>query len=305
MTLVKGLSAFPITPADEAGRINTVAVRALIARLASAGADSIGLLGSTGIYMYLTRKERRRAIEAAMDEADGRLPIIAGIGALRTDEVVRLAQDAKAIGIAAGLLSVPSYTPLTEDEVFEHFSTVAKESGLPVVIYDNPGTTNFSFTPGLVARLARVPGIIAIKNPGWNAEDTSRLLAQQRASVPVDFSIGCSGDWLATETMIAGAEAWYSVLGGLFPEICLKIVGAAQQGHADEARRLDAGLAPIWNLFQRYSSLRVIYTFIEMLDICRADPPRPILPLSGPAKQQVGEVLANLPSDVVDQVWKS
>ena len=305
MTLVKGLSAFPITPADEAGRINTVAVRALIARLASAGADSIGLLGSTGIYMYLTRKERRRAIEAAMDEADGRLPIIAGIGALRTDEVVRLAQDAKAIGIAAGLLSVPSYTPLTEDEVFEHFSTVAKESGLPVVIYDNPGTTNFSFTPGLVARLARVPGIIAIKNPGWNAEDTPRLLAQQRASVPVDFSIGCSGDWLATETMIAGAEAWYSVLGGLFPEICLKIVRAAQQGHADEARRLDAGLAPIWNLFQRYSSLRVIYTFIEMLDICRADPPRPILPLSGPAKQQVGEVLANLPSDVVDQVWKS
>ncbi len=154
MISIGGLSAFPITPADEAGRIDAAALRGLVARLVSAGVDSIGLLGSTGIYMYLTREEWRRAIEAAMDEVAGRLPVVVGIGALRTDEAVRLAQDAKAIGAAAGLLSMPSYAPLTEDEVFEHFSTVVKESGLPVVIYDNPGTTNFRFTPQLVARLA-------------------------------------------------------------------------------------------------------------------------------------------------------
>ncbi|ODT74536.1 MAG: dihydrodipicolinate synthase family protein [Pelagibacterium sp. SCN 64-44] len=300
MMLAKGLSAFPITPADEAGRIDAIGLRALVARLVEAKVDSIGLLGSTGIYMYLTRQERRRAIETAMDEANGRLPIIVGVGALRTDEAVRLAQDAKAIGAAAGLLSVPSYTPLTEDEVFEHVSAVAGQSGLALVLYDNPSTTHFAFTPGLVARLAQVPGIVAIKNPAWAAPDAPGLLARQRALVPADFSIGCSGDWLAMETMIAGADAWYSVLGGLFPHICLKIIRAAQDGQADEARRLDAELAPLWALFRHYSSLRVVYALIEMLGICRADPPRPLLPLSEEARRQVGEMLASLSPGLLD-----
>ncbi|WP_323014498.1 dihydrodipicolinate synthase family protein [Devosia sp.] len=300
MMLARGLSAFPVTPADAAGRVDAIGLRALVARLVEARVDSIGLLGSTGIYMYLSREERRRAIETAMDETKGRLPIIVGVGALRTDEAVRLAQDAKAIGAAAGLLSVPSYTPLTEDEVFEHVSAVAGESGLALVLYDNPSTTHFAFTPGLVARLAQVPGIVAIKNPAWTAQDAPGLLARQRALVPAGFSIGCSGDWLASETMIAGADAWYSVLGGLFPHICLKIIRAARDGQADEARRLDAELAPLWALFRHYSSLRVIYALIEMLGICRADPPRPLLPLADEARRQVGDMLASLPPGLLD-----
>lgn len=298
MTFANGLSAFPITPVDGSGRVDVDALRRLVGRLTAAEVDSIGLLGSTGIYMYLTRAERRRAIEAAVEEASGHTPIIAGIGALRTDDAVKLAQDARAIGAAAGLLSAASYTPLTEDEVFEHFRTVAAEGGIPIVIYDNPGATHFSFTPALVARLARVPGIVAIKNPGWKAQDAARHLAGQRAIVPEGFSIGCSGDWLATETMIAGADAWYSVVAGLFPEICLRIVRAAQRGDADNARRLDAMLAPVWDLFRQFSSLRVVYALLDLLDICQAEPPRPILPLPEQARRQVAAQIAGLAPDI-------
>lgn len=295
MTVPGGLSAFPITPADQAGRIDMVALRKLVARLASAGVDSIGLLGSTGTYMYLTIEERRRAVEAAIDEVAGRTPVIVGIGALRTDDAIRLAQDAKAIGAAAGLLSAASYTPLTDDEVFEHFSTVARESGLPIVIYDNPGTTHFRFTPELIGRLSNVPGIVAIKNPGWSAEDTGRNLAEQRRIAPKGFSIGCSGDWMATETLLAGADTWYSVLGGLLPNICLKLVRSAQKGEAAEARRLNGELAPIWNVFRQYSSLRVVYALAEQLDLCHSKPPPPILPLPESAKRQVAELLTSSP----------
>lgn len=298
MTFANGLSAFPITPADEEGRVDTAALRRLVARMAAAGVDSIGLLGSTGIYMYLSRQERRRAVEAAVDEAAGRTPVITGIGALRTDEATRLAEDAKAIGAAAGLLSAASYTPLTEDEVFEHFSAVARQSRLPLIVYDNPGTTHFSFSPGLVGRLARVPGIIAIKNPGWKAEDAARLLAEQRALTGGDFSIGCSGDWMAADTMIAGADTWYSVLGGIFPAACRDLVRAAQRGDAAEARRLDAALAPLWELFHHHSSLRVVYALAGLLDLCHARPPRPILPLPPAARERVAAVLAQLPRNV-------
>jgi 4-hydroxy-tetrahydrodipicolinate synthase len=164
MTL-KGLSAFPITPCSPDGRVDAGSMRRLLAPLLAAEVDSIGLLGSTGSYPYVTREERRRALDLAIDEASGRVPILVGVGALRTDEAIRLAQDAKAAGAEAGLLAAVSYTPLNEEEVFQHFVAVARGSGLPLCIYDNPGTTHFTFTPALIGRLGHVPGVIAVKSP--------------------------------------------------------------------------------------------------------------------------------------------
>src|SRR6187549_2905392 len=126
MTFARGLSAFPITPMNTNGRVDTPALRRLVAPLAAAKVDSIGLLGSTGSYPFLSRDERRRATEAAIAEVNGRVPVLVGIGALRTNETIELARDAKAAGAGAGLLAPVSYTPLTEDEVFEHFRTVAE-----------------------------------------------------------------------------------------------------------------------------------------------------------------------------------
>ncbi len=149
------LSAFPITPANADGQVDLGALQVLLQRLVAAGVGSIGLLGSTGTYAFLERHQRRRAVEAAVAAAAGRVPILVGVGALRTDAAVRMAQDAKGAGAEAGLLAAMSYTPLTEDEVFVHCETVARESGLPLCLYDNPGTTHFRFTPALVGRLAR------------------------------------------------------------------------------------------------------------------------------------------------------
>src|SRR5215210_7397333 len=221
--LLRGLSAFPITPADAEGRVDLAALRRLVARLCAAKVDSIGLLGSTGTYASLSRFERRRALDAAIEEAGARVPILVGVGALRTDEAVRLAEDAKAAGAAAGLLAPVSYTPLTEDEVFEHFATVARESGLPLCIYDNPGTTHFRFSPALIARLSRVPEIIALKSPAPEPQAVAAHLADLRRVVPDGFSLGYGGDWNAVEALIAGGDAWYSVAAGLFPRISMRI----------------------------------------------------------------------------------
>lgn len=296
MTFLGGLSAFPITPADSHGHVDTAALRQLVGRLAAARVGSIGVLGSTGTYMYLTREERRRALDAAVDEASA-TAVIAGIGALRTDDAVAFAQDARAIGVKAGLLAAVSYTPLDHDEVFEHFLTVARDGGLPLVIYDNPTTTHFRFTPELVARLALVPGIVAIKNPAGNRDETVQHLSSLRALLPQDFSVGYSGDWNATEAMIAGADTWYSVLGGLFPKACLAIIDAAGRGDTVEARRLNAALEPVWDLFRTYSSMRVIHVMVDLLGICRTEPPRPILPLPESVKPRIADVLSGLSSE--------
>src|SRR4051812_31430873 len=165
LPMFRGLSAFPITPADPRGHVDTNGLVRLVQRLAAAEGDSVGLLGSTGTYAYLTRAERRRAVEAAAGCLGGRGPLLVGGGALRAGDAQDLARDAAAAGAAGLLLAPVSYTPLTEEEVFQHFVAVARATNLPLCIYNNPATTHFAFSDALVERLAKVPGITAVKNP--------------------------------------------------------------------------------------------------------------------------------------------
>lgn len=297
MISLKGLSAFPITPSNRDGRVDAGALRALLDPLIAAKVDLVGLLGSTGSYPYFSRDERRRAVQAATALADGNTPILVGIGALRTDDAVRLAQDARDAGATAGLLAAVSYTPLTDDEVFEHFQTVARESGLPICIYDNPGTTYFQFTPALIGRLSLVEGIVAVKSPALDASTVAGHLRELRAVVPDGVALGYSADWNCTEALLAGGDTWYSVLAGIFPKVCVDIVRAATSGDAARARELNARLQPIWDLFRTYSSLRVVYALANLRGVCTAEPPRPILPLPADAQRRVKETLAAMEID--------
>ncbi|TDH61182.1 dihydrodipicolinate synthase family protein [Dankookia rubra] len=292
--MFRGLSAFPITPTDAHGQVNTDGLVRLVQRLAAAEVDSIGLLGSTGTYAYLTRSERRRAIEAAVGCLDGRVPLIVGVGALRTDDAQDLARDAKAAGADGLLLAPVSYTPLTDDEVFEHFVAVAQATELPLCIYNNPGTTHFTFSDDLVVRLAEVPSIAAVKNPAPPPTEARARHEALRARVPSTFAIGYSGDWNTPNAVLAGGDAWYSVVGGLLPVPALGLLRTAQAGDEAEVARWNGRFQPLWDLFKELSSLRVMYAAADILGLCRAKPPRPILPLPPAAYRRVAAALETL-----------
>ena len=289
---VRGLIAFPITPADPHGVADEAALRALLRRLTGARVDAIGLLGSTGLYPFFTRAERRRIIEIAADAAGG-TPLLVGVGALRTDDAVALAQDAAAAGAAELLLAPMAYTPLRDDEVFEHFAAVARATNVPICVYNNPGTTHFTISAALTARLSRVPNIGSAKHPA-PPHDAAAHLANLRAQCAEGFALGYSIDKHATEAMIAGGAAWYSVLGGLFPRPLLAVLAAIRAGDVAQARRLDAALAPVWALFDEHSSLRVMYAAINALGIAQVKPPRPLLPLAPDVEARVMQALAPL-----------
>jgi len=293
-SFLNGLSAFPITPADAGGTVDTAALKRLLAPLVAAKVDSIGLLGSTGSYPFLSRAERRRATDAALEVTHGKVPVLVGIGALRTDEAIALAQDAKAAGASAGLLAPVSYTPLTETEVFEHFSAIASACDLPIVIYDNLATTHFKFTPELVGRIAKIPGVVAVKGASQSPELAAAHHKTLRDAGPPGFSVGYSGDWNATEALIAGGDAWYSVAAGLFPNACLAVTRAALTGNATEARRIDAELQPLWALFKEFSSFRVMYAAAGIMGLTDAAPPRPVLPLPDAVQERIAQVLNEL-----------
>jgi 4-hydroxy-tetrahydrodipicolinate synthase len=274
--MFSGLSAFPITPMNENG-INEAEYAALVQRLAAAGVDAIGALGSTGAYAYLSREERARAARLAVEHA-GSVPVMVAIGALRTRDVLALADDAQRAGVSALLLAPVSYHSLNADEVYQLFATVARHVSLPVCVYDNPGTSRFEFSDALHGRIAQLPNIRSIKIPGVPADPAAAAerVARLRALVPAGVSIGVSGDKYGATGLGARCEVWYSVIGGLFPQTTLAITRAAQAGNAQEAARLSARLKPLWELFGKYNgSLRVIAAAAGLMGLAQ----QPCLPL--------------------------
>lgn len=294
MDLFHGLSAFSLTPTDADGIVQTQALSALIDHIKTADVQSIGLLGSTGGYAYLTREERQRTIHAAVECLNGTIPLIVGVSALRTDEAQALARDAQALGASGLLLSPMSYTPLTDEEVFQHFMAVAQATDLPLCIYNNPGTTKFTFDVTLIQRLANVANIVAIKMPLPADGDFTDEIARLRAVTPSGFAIGYSGDWGAADALLAGCDAWYSVIAGLLPVPALKLTQAAATQNLEKAREIDQSFAPLWSLFEEFGSFRVMYVIADLLGLCSIEPPRPILPLTEPARDRVRQALLHI-----------
>ena len=294
MTLFNGLSAFPITPADESGQVDTEALSRILMPIMAAKADSVGLLGSTGTYVDLNREERQRAVKTAAETINKALPLIVGVGGLRTSDAVAYAQDAQEAGATALLLAPVSYTPLTQDEVFAHFTAIAAATDLPICIYNNPSTTHFSFGLPLLQRLADQSNIAAIKMPLPASGTIRDDLAQLRTNLPDDFSIGYSGDWGCAEGLLEGADTWYSVIGGILPEVSQTLTKAARAGDREQAQAKNATLEPLWSLFKKYGSLRVVYVIAQHLSHTNAQPPRPILPLNTEARARIVKALGAL-----------
>ena len=283
-----GLSAFPLTPLYEQ-RIDERAFGVLVERAVEAGVDSITALGSTGSYVYLNRSERALVTQLAVSHA-GTVPVIAGIGAVRTREILDLAEDAQAAGVAGVLLAPVSYQALTADDVFGLYEDVTAILSVPLVVYDNPGTTHFTFTRDLYQAIAALPNVASIKIPGVppTTADAAAHVASLRELLPPQLSVGVSGDVFGATGLSAGCDVWYSVIGGTLPERTVAITRAAQAGDAALAFELSEQLRPIWQLFAAHGSIRVTAAIAEELGLAsRSCLPLPIRGLPDSARADV------------------
>ncbi|RKS09294.1 4-hydroxy-tetrahydrodipicolinate synthase [Nocardiopsis sp. Huas11] len=290
-----GLSAFPLTPLND-DRFDEHAYAGLIARLVEAGVDSIGALGSTGSYAYLDREERRQVARAAVRSA-GDTPVIVGIGALRTSHVRALAQDAQEAGAAGVLLAPMSYQALTEDDVFGLYEEVTADLSVPLVVYDNPATTRFTFSNELYARVAGLPNVAAIKIPPVPLDPAAARehVAAIRDVVPDHVVIGVSGDGTAVTGLNAGCQTWFSVVAGTVPEVAVPLCRAALNGDSATAAAASERLRPLWDMFAAHGSLRVVAALAEHLKL--APPhclPRPILGLASAERERVARLAEDL-----------
>lgn len=291
--IARGLSAFPLTPLHEE-RIDEEALVRMVRLGVDAGADSIGVLGSTGSYAYLDRSERRTALDRAVEAAEG-TPVLAGIGAPRTAHVLAHAEDAQAAGAAGVMLAPVTYQMLTDDEIVGLYRDVCAELSVPLVVYDNPATTHVRMTHELYGRLAELPGVAALKiRPVPSEAEAARVrVSGVRAVIPEHVGIGVSGDAVGARGVLAGCDAWYSALAGVLPEVVVPLHRAAVSGDELAVRRAGVQLAGLWTLFEEHGgSLRVLAAIAEERGLVRGPClPRPLHGLGEEPRERLRGVL--------------
>jgi 4-hydroxy-tetrahydrodipicolinate synthase len=230
----RGCGTAMVTPFREDLSLDESTLRSLIRRQIEAGIDFLVPCGTTGESPTLTRDEHLRVIEITVQEADGRVPVLAGAGGYNTAEVIELAREIEALG-ADGLLSVtPYYNKPTQEGLYQHYKAIADSTRLPIVLYSVQGRTGINIEPAAVRRLSEVSNIVGIKEASGNIGQMSAILN----IVPDDFIV-LSGDDAITLPLIAlGGKGVISVASNEIPAEMTELVRLANAGNFDRARTL-------------------------------------------------------------------
>ena len=239
-----GVGTALVTPFTRTGDLDEKAVRRLGRRQIDAGIHFLVPCGTTGENPTLTDAERVRMVEILVDEAGGKVPVLAGAGGYDTREVIHLAAIMKKAG-ASGLLSVtPYYNKPTQEGLVLHYRAVAESTDLPIMVYNVPGRAGVNVEPATLARLATIPNIIGVKEASGNISqmvEICRLL-------PSDFVVLSGDDALTLPLMAVGGKGLISVASNEIPADMVEMVQAAARGDFDTARRVHNRIMPLMQI---------------------------------------------------------
>jgi 4-hydroxy-tetrahydrodipicolinate synthase len=198
-------------------------------------------VGTTGEAPTLSADEKRRVITAVVEEAGGRVPVLAGAGGYDTAEVVHAVAAARDAG-ADGILSVtPYYSKPTQEGLFQHYRTIAASTDLPIVLYNVPGRTGSNIEPATAERLAAIPNIVGVKEASGNVFQ----IADIRRRVPPTFLVLSGDDALTIPVMALGGQGVISVAGNEVPRDMAHLVEACERGDYTDARVRHERLLPL------------------------------------------------------------
>ena len=233
-----------VTPFKRDGSLDEPGVRRLARRQIDAGIHFLVPCGTTGESPTLAEDERVRIVELVVQEAGASVPVLAGAGGYDTREVIHTARRMKAAG-AQGLLSVtPYYNKPTPEGLFQHYSAIAGEVGLPVIVYNVPGRTGVNVDVQTLVRLSGIPNVVGVKEASGNV---SQMCEVCRA-VPDDFLVLSGDDALTLPLMAVGGQGLISVISNEMPAEMARMVELAERNDFAGARRIHRELMPLMSI---------------------------------------------------------
>ena len=216
------------------GKVDASALRGLIEFHIENGTNGIVPCGTTGESATLNHAEHEEVIRIAVETCKGRIPVLAGTGSNATQEAIELTQRAQKIGADGALLITPYYNKPTQEGLFQHFSAVAKETDIPIILYNVPSRTSINMLPSTVARLSSVNNIIGIKEASGSLVQVSEIID----SCGQDFEVISGEDPLTWPILAIGGKGVISVTANLVPDKFAKLVDAARTGDVEIAKAL-------------------------------------------------------------------
>ncbi len=230
-----------ITPMLDDGSVDYPALRKLIDWHIAEGTDCIGVVGTTGESPTVSVEEHCEIIRVSVEQSAGRVPIMAGCGANSTAEAIELARFAKKVGADCQLQVVPYYNKPTQEGQYLHFKAIAEAVDLPVVLYNVPGRSVADMAHDTVMRLAKVPGIVGIKEATGNIERAQWLIKD----APKGFAIYSGDDPTAVALMLCGGQGNVSVTANVAPRLMHELCAAAIAGNVQRAMEIQLRLLPL------------------------------------------------------------
>ena len=230
-----------VTPMHEDGKVDYPCLRKLIDWHIAEGTDCVGVVGTTGESPTVNVQEHCEIIRVAVEQAAGRVPIMAGCGANSTAEAIELASFAKAVGADCQLQVVPYYNKPTQEGQYLHFKAIAEAVDLPMVLYNVPGRSVADLAHDTVLRLAHVDGIVGIKEATGNIERAQWLIRE----APAGFAIYSGDDGTAVALMLCGGHGNVSVSANLAPRLMHELCIAAIAGDRARAMEIQFKLLPL------------------------------------------------------------
>ncbi len=242
MTPITGSIVALVTPMHNDGSVDFDALRRLVDWHVAEGSDCIGVVGTTGESPTINVDEHCQIIQVTVEQAAGRVPVMAGCGGNSTAEAIALAQFARQVGADSQLQVVPYYNKPGQEGQYRHFKAIAEASGdLPIVLYNVPGRSVADMQHDTVLRLAQVPGIVGIKEATGNLERALWLIRE----APQDFSIYSGDDATAVALMLCGGHGNVSVTANVAPRLMHELCVAALAGDVATAMAMQMRLLPL------------------------------------------------------------
>lgn len=229
-----GCGTAMVTPFRSDGSLDETTLRALVRRQIDAGIDFLCPCGTTGESPTLDRREHLRVVEITVEEARGRVPVLAGAGGYNTREVIELIAELKSIGVS-GILSVtPYYNKPTQEGLYQHYRSIASSTPLPIIVYSVQPRTSVNVEPATLVRLSQIDNIIGVKEASGSISQMASILAR----VPDSFIV-LSGDDAITVPLVAlGGRGVISVVSNQIPRDFRELAQAALRGDFQRARQL-------------------------------------------------------------------
>lgn len=274
-----------VTPMHEDGSVDYPSLRKLIDWHVAEGTDCIGVVGTTGESPTVSVEEHCEIIRVSVEQAAGRVPVMAGCGANSTHEAIELARYAKKVGADSQLQVVPYYNKPTQEGQYQHFKAIAEAVGdLPMMLYNVPGRSVADMQHDTVLRLAQIDSIFGIKEATGNIERAQWLIRD----VPKDFGVYSGDDPTAVALMLCGGHGNVSVTANVAPRLMSELCQAALAGHVQRAMEIQFQLMPVHkHLFVEANPIPVKWAVARM-GLCGDTMRLPMTPLS-PASQPVVE----------------